>query len=446
MADVKIKAGLVCVGLEGERNDLARGFRKIAEEELLKRGVRIVNQNSPCTLTGAEVMEQSQKSETEGADVVIYLVGTWILADHIVDAILRLKIPFVIWGIPEPASFSSVGANVVHGTLGEMGISHKMIYGMPDEEETMESLMDFLKAVAVYRKLQTCRLGVIGGKTISAYPTTADEIQIKKIFGTEIVHIDQMVLYEKAVAVPVEMCRSKIEELKRTVKAVDVRSDILLRSVSVYFALKELISKFNLDMVSVQCIGEFMDRYSSCCLALALLNDEGYICGCQCNINAMLSTYILRKLSNAPVFFGDINLVLKKEKIARLINCGSIPMSLAESKKKVAVVEQYDYMGNGGGACTFFCCKPGKVTFGTLGRVQGEYVMNIASGEAFMQPDEKLKEARHWAQGFVKLDCDPMVFYSNIRCNHSVMCYGDVKGGLIELCRLYSIRPETTLQ
>ena len=99
------------------------------------------------------------------------------------------------------------------------------------------------------------------------------------------------------------------------------------------------------------------------------------------------------------------------------------------------MVEQYDYRGLGGGACTLFCMKEGRVTFGTLGRVEGQYVMSIAGGEAFVQPKEVLTPVRSWAQGFVKLDCDPVVFYRNIRCNHSVVAYGDYREELKEICR-----------
>ncbi len=439
-----VKVGLVCVGLEGERNDLAARFRERAVSELKAKGIGIVNEDAPCTLTHEEVKEQSIQSERDGADAILYLIGTWILANHVIDAIARIQIPFAIWGIPEPASFSSVGANVVHGSLGEMGIKHRLFYGQPDDGQTLEGIVNFARAAAVKKRLRSCRLGMIGGRTISAYPTMADAIQIKQMFGIEVEHIDQLVLLEKAKAVTTERCDKKIAELSQRVGSIEVPEDMLRRAVSVYFALKEMIAEYELDMVTVKCIGEFMDRYSSCCIALAMLNDEGILCTCQCNLNATISAYILSRLSEMPVFFGDINVVVKETKTARLINCGSIPIKLAQAKEDVKIVPQYEYMGAGRGACTFFCCKSGAVTFGTLGRVKKKYVMNIATGSAFLERKETLKDVRTWAQGFVHLDCDPMVFYENLRCNHSVMCYGNEEAALLELCALYDIQPETT--
>ena len=106
-------------------------------------------------------------------------------------------------------------------------------------------------------------------------------------------------------------------------------------------------------------------------------------------------------------------------------------------------VEQYEYMGAGRGACTLFCLKEGDVTFGTLGRKNGEYVMNIAKGRAFKKPKEDLKTVRTWVQAFIKLQCEPMEFYKNLRCNHSVFGYGDHEEALAIVCEMLGIQAIT---
>ena len=131
MAMEKVKTGLVCVGLEGERNDLGRQFHEAAKRELTKLGIEVVNLDSIFTLTGEEVRKQTEQCLALGAASMVYLAGTWLLARHVVDAVRELNVPFGIWGIPEATSFSSVGANVLHGTLDEMGIPHWLFYGMP---------------------------------------------------------------------------------------------------------------------------------------------------------------------------------------------------------------------------------------------------------------------------------------------------------------------------
>ena len=439
MTSKRIKLGLICVGLDGERNDLGQQFYETAKESLEKKGLEIVNRACAHTLTGEEVRRQTDFCMEHGADAILYMTGTWILAQHVTDAVRELQVPFGIWGIPEAASFSSVGANVLHGTFDEMGIRHQLFYGMPDDERVLGEISDFAQAAAVKKKLSQARLGVLGGRAISAYPTTADPIQVKKIFGVEIEHIDQMVLLQKAEQKSTEERSALVDRIKKRYGSVQVPEETLKKSASVYLVLKEIIAQNKLDMVSVKCIGEFMDSYCSCCLALSMLNDEGYICGCQCNINAMISGYILSELSGSPHFFGDVNMVDPGTAEARMINCGSVPGRLAENDKEIRIVEQYEYMGTGRGACTYFCCKEGPVTFGTLGRKEGRYIMHIASGTAVQKPLSELEHVRTWAQAFIKLDGDPLMFYRNLRCNHSVFAYGEYRNVLRTLCGLLQI-------
>lgn len=440
---ITVKTGLICVGLKGERNDLGGQFHEAAKRAFKDMGIEIVNPDSTFTLTGEDVKKQTEECLASGAQSIVYLAGTWLLACHVVDAVREIKVPFGIWGIPEAASFSSVGANVLHGTLDEMGISHWLFYGMPDDRDVLGHIESFAKAAAIKSMLACTRMGVLGGRAISAYPTAADPTQIKKIFGTEVEHIDQMVLLKKAENIAEEKCKALVSRIRERYGSADVDEETLKKCASIYYALKEIIEEYSLNMVTVKCIGEFMDSYCSCCIALSMLNDEGYICGCQCNLNALLSGYILSALSNEPHFFGDVNMVDIKEGVARMIHCGSAPGKLAESYKDIDIVEQYEYMGAGRGACTLFCLKEGDVTFGTLGRKNGEYVMNIASGKAFKKPKDELKAVRTWVQAFIKLQCDPLEFYKNLRCNHSVFGYGSHEETLVILCEMLGIQAIT---
>ena len=105
----------------------------------------------------------------------------------------------------------------------------------------------------------------------------------------------------------------------------------------------------------------------------------------------------------------------------------------------VKIVNQYEYMGRAA-VLSIFLLQGRDVTFGTLGRIHGRYVMSIAEGQAFQEPMEKLaEEVRTWAQGFVRLNCDPMKFYENLRSNHCAACYGKCMPELIEFCRIAGV-------
>lgn len=435
-----VKTGLICIALEGERLELAEKFLDMGRWALEEENIKVVNENASYTLSEAQVESALGECLEKGAESVIFLVGTWIFANHVVKAAMSCPVPIAIWGMEEAVSFSAVGTNVLHGALEEMGIAHELFYGMPGEKGVMDRIRSFCKGSSVVEKMKGLRLGILGGRAIGAYPTAADPNQVKELFGIEVEHLDQLLLLERAREIPDEKAKEKIDEIRNRYGKVIASEEILKKSVKVYWALREIIEENHLDMCSVKCLGEFINYYTSCCLALTLLNDEGYLVGCQCNINGMISSWILAQLSETPPFFGDVNVVEKETGIARVINCGSVPGRLAESYEDIQIVPQYAYMGKGGGACTFFCMKEGPVTFGTLQRIHGSYAMSVAFGQAVKKPLEELARVRTWAQGFVRLQGDAMEFFENIRCNHSVFCYGNVVEELKYICKLLDVK------
>jgi L-fucose isomerase len=356
----------------------------------------------------------------------------------------HVSCPIAIWGIPEPASFSSVGANVVHGTLDELGITHKLLYGYPDEAEIQEQVRIFARAAQVKAELLIARLGLIGGRSIGMYPATTDPLQVRRIFGIEIEHVDQLLLVENAREIEDQEIRPYYRQMQLEYRTIDVPEPVMLKSIKLYFALKRLVEENEFAFIGVKCLEEVINLYTSCCLAISLLNNSGVVTACQSDINAAIVMKIFDILTGRPTIFADVNHINRSTRVARLVNCGTMPTALAESPKSVDWGYQYEYMGKARGACPTFCCAPGRVTFGGLSRVKGEYVFQIAGGTAFEQPREALKEVREiWPQAFIHLDDDPDWFYQSLRSNHIVVGYGDLQRELVELCTLLDIRPVT---
>ena len=434
------KIGFITVSLNGERIDLAKQFKKNALINLNNRNLEVLDNSSLC-LTGVDVLGAVKNAKNKEADCIVFLIGTWVYAPAIISAIQRFPLPVVVWAIPEPASFSSVGGNVIHGTLDELGIKHLLVYGMPNDNETLDSIESYAKAAMVKNNLYTSKFGLIGGRSLGMYPSTVDPLHVKRIFGIEIEHIDQLLLVETARKIEDFTAKSFYEKFVKEYGNIDVPDNIMIKSIKVYIALKKIIEYYELSFVGVKCLEEVINLFVSCCLAISLCNDNGIPTACQSDINAAISMKILNLLSNKATIFADVNMIDKQKGIARLVNCGTMATTLAETKKDVDWGCQYEYMGRERGACPTFCCKPGEVTFCGLSRIKGNYVMQIATGNAFLQPKEVFAEDRDiWPHAFISLDCNPNNFYQAIRSNHLVVGYGNMKNELIYLCELLDIK------
>lgn len=435
------KIGLVTVSLAGERIDLAEEFALSAYENLKRKKIEIFKPEK-IGKTEEEILIAVKKLKEQKVDCILYLIGTWIYAPSIVTAMREVDLPSIIWGIPNSASFSLVGLNVVHGSLDEMGIKHKLIYGATDSERTLKEILSFGKAAMVRNSLNRAKFGLIGGRSIGMYPSTVDPIQIKSLFGIEIEHVDQLYLIDEAENVPDDKVYEFFLNFKTKYDTVGAPDEVMLKSIRIYKALNKIIQERSFDFVGVKCLEEIINIYTSCCLAVSLINDEGSMVACQSDINAAIAMQILYLLTAQPTIFADVNLVDTQKGTVRLVNCGSMPTTLARNPRDVEWGYQYKYMGKARGVTTVFCCRSGEVTFAALSRIQGKYVMLMARGEAFEKPKEAFKQTRDvWPHAFVKLEGDAHKFVQNIRSNHIVVGYGNVMQELAEFCDLPGITP-----
>jgi len=171
-----------------------------------------------------------------------------------------------------------------------------------------------------------------------------------------------------------------------------------------------------------------------------LPNDEGFTISCEGDIYGALTMQILKEASGSMALFGDVNHIDEQEKILRIVNCGSMPSLMADSRKDVDLANQYEYLSKAGGATTVFAIKDSPVTGARLFRISGKFGMAAFEGATFKQPKEKFKEAReYWPHAFVRLECSTTALVQNLRSNHMHLTFGRCLNVIEEFCRLKDI-------
>lgn len=115
--------------------------------------------------------------------------------------------------------------------MDELGIRHRLFYGEADDSEVAGEIAAFIRAASAYRQCRSARFGLIGGRAISAYTTAADPNQIKEVFGTEVEHIDQLILLEKARGIREEQVDELVALVKSRYGAVEADEEYVRKSV-----------------------------------------------------------------------------------------------------------------------------------------------------------------------------------------------------------------------
>jgi hypothetical protein len=134
-----------------------------------------------------------------------------------------------------------------------------------------------------------------------------------------------------------------------------------------YLAMKSIIDGMKADAAYVLWCGQFAELFSGkMCLAVAALNDAGYLTGCWRGEN-MLPMMILHGLTGQPVFFGEMHMF--RDGVLSLRHC-AVPTELAASKPVLRTWRER------GGTVTAYCELPrGTVT--VLNSGQGDKLVAL---------------------------------------------------------------------
>ncbi|RLG46737.1 MAG: hypothetical protein DRO06_03935, partial [Thermoproteota archaeon] len=76
------------------------------------------------------------------------------------------------------------------------------------------------------------------------------------------------------------------------------------RAYSIYLGMKRSIEENGLDAVTVRCF-DLLEEGVTACLALALLNSEGVVAGCEGDLRALFSMALLSYVSGRPAWMAN---------------------------------------------------------------------------------------------------------------------------------------------
>lgn len=155
--------------------------------------------------------------------------------------------------------------------LRQHNINGEIIHGSSDYISHRIRLLE--KAEKARRALCGIRLGIIGKPSDWLISSDADKAKVKDMLGIELVDIPMQELLDE-----------------------------ITDSEKIYEALKAIIDRHQLQGFTLRCFDLLTTVKNTGCMALARLNADGYVAGCEGDVPAMLSMMIVRALSGVSGF------------------------------------------------------------------------------------------------------------------------------------------------
>ena len=419
-----------------QKEDTQIALRALAETPL-----EIIAHDKVVSEIG-EAFEVVDQFLANDVDCMILFVQTWNWADRILQAAQRFGRPILLWALPISRLWSIGGLSVTHGSMDETNIPHKVVYGMPEKEGLMDTIIRFARTAHVRNRLSKSRFGSIGGHGMGIYTGPIDPSQWLMEFGISIGFVDQYEVVAEGEKVSENEIKKYYQILEKEYGAVPPYNQTTERAIRLYLGMERIIEREKFDFTGVNDMFGLSDNYCSMCLAQSRLSSRGFVTTCLNDSNGALTAYLMRLLTDEPLFTADVNLVDFKTGIVRLIDDGAGAITLAKNPKDVKLSHQPPLECKASGVCTGLICKPGRITLARLSRIQGQYMMLIAPGEAIEGKEEWLQECGYpmWPHAFLKLDGDLDFFVQNLRSEYIHMAYGNLKEDLLEVCELLKIK------
>ena len=271
--------------------------------------------NAEITILGDETVEMRRATSLQDVDIVMVATGG-------VENLFK-----TIWstGTLKTTTFIADGRNnslaasleilsyltehgqkgrIIHGTNEE--IINEIVETFPETSHPETSHPETSHPVTSINTnlFSGTRIGIFGNPSDWLIASGVDYYYIREHFGIETVFID----------------------LKRLVAEIGTTAKTdMLAADKTYFAIKKICQEERLDAMTIRCFDIVKACNTTSCLALAKLNDEGIVAGCEGDMQTLMTMLLAKKLLNEPAFMANPSILT--DKTSMFAHC-TVPLSM----------------------------------------------------------------------------------------------------------------------
>jgi len=257
--------------------------------------------------------------------------------------------------------------------VGQLGGRGRILYlSGPDDESGFAALAEAVHDLDVFHHMRDKTIGVVGAPSDWLVASMPDPAVLKATWGPTAIPIGLDRLYQVYTTEPaVEPIPYR--ETRVTIGEVG-------KADGIYQGLQDLILGEHLDALSLRCFDVIGDIDTTGCLALARLNDEGIIAGCEGDLVSTVTMMWLRDLVDEVAWMANPSRANPVDDTLWLAHC-TVPPSLVSNLRLDTHYESDRGVGMHGEFA------PGPITVVRVGGNEMERLW-LAEGEILHPGDE----------------------------------------------------------
>ncbi len=205
--------------------------------------------------------------------------------------------------------------------LGNNGMEGRIVHGT--NEEIISSFVETWRAASLQG-----RIGLFGQPSDWLIASGVDHDFLLQRYGIETIDIDLQRLIEGIKTIPQTEAAKVAQDMVKHAKAVCEPSDAdMLEAAKAYLAIKRICQEERLDALTIRCFDIVKACDTTSCLALALLNDEGIVAGCEGDMQTLLTMWLAKRLCGEVAFMANPSQLTDNS--AMLAHC-TIPLTMCD--------------------------------------------------------------------------------------------------------------------
>ena len=225
--------------------------------------------------------------------------------------------------------------------LGNIGVEGRILHGTNDE--IISAVMETHGSASLRG-----RIGLFGQPSDWLIASGVDRDYLHQHYGIETIDIDLQRLIDGIKTIPQTEAEKVAQTILKRAKGVVEPSDAdMLEAAKAYLAIKRICQEEHLDAMTIRCFDIVKACGTTSCLALALLNDEGIVAGCEGDIPALWTMLYAKYAYGEAAFMANPASSNRKECTIDFAHC-TIPLSMVHGYRLPSHFESQSGIGIAG--------------------------------------------------------------------------------------------------
>ena len=285
--------------------------------------------DAEITILGDETVETMCISSLQHIDYVLIATGG---VENLFKTIWSTGMLHTTTLIADGRNNSLAASLEILSYLWENGSNGRIIHGdnatiMKEVEEACLISSDS-SDISMSSLFLGTRIGLFGKPSDWLIASGVDYDYLREYYGIQTVNIDLQRLIDGMTTVDESEAKKVAQNLVKRSKSVKEPTDSdIIAAAKTYLAIKAICKEERLDAMTIRCFDIVKACNTTSCLALALLNDEGIVAGCEGDMQTLMTMLLAKKLCKEPAFMANPSVLT--DKTTMLAHC-TVPLSMCD--------------------------------------------------------------------------------------------------------------------